>query len=133
MRLARDLAKGQGLPGWADLTTLFISLCNSTHPVFIVLDALDECDAMSNRGPILELIRNIMTSRTQLLITSRPYPPDVGELLGDCPQVLVEASDKDIKAYLLDQINSNVQVNGMVDDSLRREIVESILDKSQGM
>ena len=132
-KLAEDLAKGRGLPSWIDLMTLFISLCNSRSPIFIVLDALDECDAAANRTPILELIQALKSSRAQLLITSRPYPPDVNKVLGNCPQVLVEASEKDIQAYVLGQIDSDVQMKEIIDDSLKREIVKCILQKSQGM
>jgi hypothetical protein len=118
---------------------LFISLCNSRSPVFIILDALDECDAAENRAPILELIKALKLSRAQTLITSRPYPADVHKLLGDCPQVLVEASDKDIENYVLQQIQERIdsddEMKEMFDDdpALRPEIVKGILAKSQGM
>jgi hypothetical protein len=112
---------------------LFISFCNSRSSIFIVLDALDECDAAANRGPILELIQGLKSSKVQVLITSRPYPPDVNRVLGDCPQVLVEASDKDIEDYVLGQIESDIEMKEMLDDSLKRVIVKRILEKSQGM
>ena len=114
---------------------LFIGLCSSGPPIFIVLDALDECDATANRKPILDLIQAIKSSPAKLLVTSRPYPPDVDEVLGDCPQVLVEASDKDIEKYILQQIAENVEMRRMLKDldELKQEIVKSILDKSQGM
>jgi hypothetical protein len=132
-KLAEDLAKGRGLPSWIDLMALFISFCNSRSSIFIVLDALDECDAAANRGPILELIQGLKSSKVQVLITSRPYPPDVNRVLGDCPQVLVEASDKDIEDYVLGKIDSDVEMKEMLDDSLKRVIVKRILEKSQGM
>jgi hypothetical protein len=132
-KLAEDLAKCRGLPSWIDLMALFISLCNSRSSIFIVLDALDECDAAANRRPILELIEGLKSSKVQVLITSRPYPPDVNRVLGDCPQVLVEASDKDIEDYVLGQIESDIEMKEMLDDSLKRVIVKRILEKSQGM
>lgn len=134
--LAEDLRLGKTLPSFDDMKGLFVSLCSVVgQPVFIVLDALDECDAVANRKPILELIKSIKTSKAKLLVTSRPYPPDVDEVLGDCPQVLVEASDKDIRKYVLEQIADNVEMRRMLKnrDDLKQEIVNSILDKSQGM
>lgn len=134
VELAEDVAKGKGLRSWDKLKKLFVELCNSaTAPVFIVLDALDECDAVANRGPILELIKELKTSRANVMITSRPYPHDVNDLLGNCPQVLVEASDKDIEAYVLGQIDTNLVMGDLIDDELRKEIVTAILEKSQGM
>jgi len=131
--MADDLMKGKPLPSWKDMADLFINLCSAGRPVFIVLDALDECDAVANRKPILELIKAIKTSPARLVITSRPYPPDVDEVLGDCPQVLVEASDKDIEKYVKEQIEDNVEMRRMLDDELKGLIVKSILQKSQGM
>ncbi len=134
-KVAEDLMLGKPLPSFDDMKDLFVDLCDSGPPVFIVLDALDECDAVDNRKPILKLIESIKTSPARLLVTSRPYPPDVEEVLGDCPQVLVEASDKDIEKYVLEQIDGNVEMRRMLQDmdSLKQMIVKSILNKSQGM
>ncbi len=133
--VAEDLMLGKPLPSFDDMKDLFVKLCGSGPPVFIVLDALDECDAVDNRKPILKLIESIKTSPARLLVTSRPYPPDVDEVLGDCPQVLVEASDKDIEKYVLEQIEGNVEMRRMLQDrdDLKQMIVKSILNKSQGM
>ena len=132
-KMADDLAMGKPLPSWKDMKELFLALCSNGRPVFIVLDALDECDAEANRKPILELITAIKSSQARLLVTSRPYPSDVDEVLGGCPQVLVEASDKDIEKYVLEQLEENVETRRMLDDELKQLIVKSILDKSQGM
>ncbi len=134
-KVADDLMLGKPLPSFDDMKDLFVSLCSTGPPVFIVLDALDECDAVDNRKPILRLIESIKTSLAQLLVTSRPYPPDVDEVLGDCPQVLVEASDKDIEKYVLEQIEGSVEMRRMLQDrqDVKELIVKSILDKSQGM
>ncbi len=133
--VADDLMLGKPLPSFNDMKDLFVNLCGSGPPVFIVLDALDECDAVDNRKPILKLIETIKDSPARLLVTSRPYPPDVDEVLGDCPQVLVEASDKDIEKYVLEQIEGNVEMRRMLqdEDDLKQMIVKSILNKSQGM
>ncbi|KAF2180392.1 hypothetical protein K469DRAFT_278267 [Zopfia rhizophila CBS 207.26] len=67
--LQQRILKKQGLPGWQDLKTLFIDLCGLSE-VFIILDALDECDAIDNRRPIIELIQDIKNSGARLLVTS---------------------------------------------------------------
>jgi len=131
--LARELMAGRPLPSWEDMQDLFIDLCSQGSPVFIVLDALDECDAKDNRKPILKLIKAIRASSARLLVTSRPYPPDVNESLGDCPKISVEAHPEDIERYVLEQIDENVEMREMLDDELRKSVVEFILTKSQGM
>lgn len=129
----KGITGGRGLPSWKDMKLVFIDLCNSRSSLFIVFDALDECDASANRGPIVELIKEIKKCRARLLVTSRPYPPDIDKLFGDCSQILVEASDSDIRAYVLDQIARSEEMSAMIDRTLREKIVQSILAKSQGM
>ena len=133
LELYHRISKGKDLPGWHDLKAIFFSLCNDSRDIFIVFDALDECDAISNRAPITDLIRDIKKSRARLLVTSRPYPPDIDELLGDCGHILVEASDSDIRAYVLDQIARSAHSSKIIDDALKEEIAVSIIAKSQGM
>jgi hypothetical protein len=129
-----NLRRGKGLPSWKDMKTVFIDLCNnSTSRLFIVFDALDECDAAANRGPVVELINDIKKSHARVVVTSRPYPPDIDKLFGDCPQILVEASDSDIRAFVLDQIAHSDQMSTIIGQNLREKIVTSILAKSQGM
>jgi hypothetical protein len=112
---------------------MFIEICNNSRNVFIVLDALDECDEATNRGTIVDFIKEIKKSRACLMVTSRPYPSDIDDLLGDCHQVLVEASDSDIRAFVLDQIAKSKRMSKIIDKQLREEIVTSIIAKSQGM
>jgi len=131
--LRQRLESGKGLPGWQELKTTFINLCNATTDPFVVFDALDECDGESNRCSILELIRELKTSKARVLITSRPFPPDINDLLSDCRQLIVEASEADIGAYILDQMNRSAQSSVLVDQVLKGEIVASITAKSQGM
>lgn len=124
---------GKDLPGWADLRRLFIQLCQGRPEIFVVFDALDECDEYTNRKKVTELLQDIMQAGVYLLVTSRPYPEDIYDLLGDCRQVLVEASDADIKSYVENEIAQSVFLSKKVGEDVREQIVRSILEKSQGM
>lgn len=121
------------LPGWAELKAIFFDLCDQSREVFIVLDALDECDKEANRGPVVEFINDVKKSKAKLLVTSRPYPADIDELLGLCSQILIEASENDIRAYILDRISRSTQIAKLIDATLKEDIVKSVTLKSQGM
>ena len=122
------------LPSWTELKSAFISLCNDAGDrIFIVFDALDECDEDTNRGPIIELLKDLMASRVRLLVTSRPYPPDVEDLLGSHAQTIVEASGKDIESYVHDKLDSSKRMTGIIDNNLRDMITSRIMETSQGM
>jgi hypothetical protein len=93
----------------------------SLDRVFVVIDALDECEESANRGPILELLKDLMGSRVRLLITSRPFPPDIEDLLGHRAQILVEASESDIQAFVLEQIAKSRRMKNIIDRNLREK------------
>lgn len=131
--LYQAVTKRKELPGWKELTSIFLTICNQSRDVFIVLDALDECDRVDNRGPIIDFIKDIKKSKARFMVTSRPYPADIDELLGRCTQILIEASDSDIRAYILDRIDRTPQVSRIIDTGLRDMIVESVASKSHGM
>jgi hypothetical protein len=133
LELSQSVKKREDLPSWNVLTSVFLDICNRSRDVFIVLDALDECDRVANRGPIVDFIRDIKRSKARLVVTSRPYPADIDDLLGRCRQIIVEASDSDIRAYILDRIARTPQISNIIDTELRVEIVQSIASKSQGM
>ncbi|KAK5064961.1 hypothetical protein LTR84_000796 [Exophiala bonariae] len=133
VELSQAIAKREELPGWDKLTSIFLKICNDTQDVFVVLDALDECDKVANRGPIVKFIQGIKASKARLMVTSRPYPADVTEVLGSCPQLLIEASDSDITAYVQDRIACNPQTARMIDDSLKDKIIHTITSRSGGM
>jgi hypothetical protein len=78
-------------------------------------------------------MKDIQRSKARLLVTSRPYPADIDELLGRCTQILIEASDSDIRTYTLDRIDRTPQVSRILDTELRDAIMQSVASKSHGM
>ena len=133
--LYKRLDKGQGLPGFKDLMTTFRNICaSSSEEVFLVFDALDECDEKAHREPILDLLEFMSGSNVRVLITSRPYPPDINDAFANYPQIVIEASDADIRAFLLEKITkSRRKSSRFIDMALREEIIQLITAKSQGM
>ena len=133
--LYKRIDKGQGLPGWKDLMTSFRNICaSSSEELFLVLDALDECDEKTHREPILDLLEFLSESNVRMLIISRPYPQDINGAFADYPQIVIEASDSDIRAFLLEKITkSRRKSSRFIDETLREEIIQSITSKSQGM
>jgi len=80
--LYEDIIGGKDLPGWSELKNIFIELCYVRPETYIVFDALDECDKYTNRQRVTDLLKDIMRTPVRLLITSRPYPEDIFDLLG---------------------------------------------------
>jgi len=133
--LYKGIEKGQGLPAFKDLMKAFRNICvSSTEELFLVFDALDECDEKAHREPILDLLEFMSESNVRVLITSRPYPPDINDAFANYPQIVIEAAEDDIRAFLLGEITkSRRKSSRFIDDVLRQEIIQSITAKSQGM
>jgi hypothetical protein len=132
--LYKRIANGQGLPGWVDVMKIFRNICLSSDEVFLVLDAMDECDENMNRELILDLVKFLVGTNARVVVTSRPYPWDINRTFADYPQIAIEAADSDVRAFLLEKItNSERGTRLFIDEKLREEIIQSITAKSQGM
>lgn len=100
---------------------------------FLVVDALDECDDQTRRELCAQL-RNLPGS-THLLITSR-HNPELEDQIQPSTRLEIRASNKDIEMYLEDRIeNKEHRLNRLTqkDPELRPLVVNTILDKAQGM
>jgi hypothetical protein len=132
--LYKRTKRGLGLPSWSELVAIFKSVCVSGTEVFMVLDALDECDEHLHREDILNFVQQLFGSSIRILITSRPYPWDINETFADYPQIAIEASDSDVRKFLTEKISTSKRsARRIIDDELREEIIQSITAKCNGM
>src|SRR5271155_3954867 len=100
---------------------------------FLVVDALDECDDQTHRE-LCARLRNLPGS-THLLITSR-HNPELEDQIRPSTRLQIRARNKDIEMYLEDRIeNKEHRLNRLTqtDRQLRPLVVNTILDKAQGM
>jgi len=115
---------------------IFISVTDAqTTQVYLVMDALDECDANRNRPRVLDLLDYAFNqSKIRTLVTSRPYPADIKAAFAAYPEIVIEASEADIKTFLAEKIASR-QGSMLLrsDDPLRQEIIDTLAAKSQGV
>lgn len=105
----------------------------ASHPsIFIVIDALDECEDRAR----LDLCRQLqdLPDNVHLLITSRDIP-ELGELIKPSAKLEIRADDNDIKSYLEDRIArpSRLQENIRSEPKLQTLVIETICKQAQGM
>lgn len=131
---AEDVTESGGYPSWESLTRTFLSVCSQEGPVFVVLDALDECDENKNRRSMLWLLQRLMSTAVRTFVTSRPHCPDINDMLTPCTQIEIEASESDIRAFLHAEIDYERRISKKVfEAALVEDIVLTILQKSCGM
>ncbi|KAH9892086.1 hypothetical protein F4778DRAFT_323682 [Xylariomycetidae sp. FL2044] len=80
---------------------IIVELAKTSRGLYLVFDALDECDGMLYRKEFLQTMGRLKQEHLlRILVTSRPHLEDVQQAFRDSVQVKIEAHDEDIKAYI---------------------------------
>jgi Cdc6-like AAA superfamily ATPase len=117
-----------------DLRSALMSVLSCFPKVFIVIDAIDECQDDKNRAELLEDVKELKP-HASILVTSR-HSGAIEDAFERDVWLEIEASATDIKTYVGSQIHKRdfVLSNELADDSnLRSRIINAIVSKSRGM
>ncbi len=139
-------------PTIEDMEPLFYELVEDYSQVFIVIDALDECQALSHgdanelpgyrrryREETFEFMDRLFSRPSlcaKLLVTSR-REEDIQDAFERYPVIQVNATqvNADIETYLRDEIDRRLQkkILKLRDTGLKAEILEKLVIGAQGM
>lgn len=125
-----DVGKG---PTLSQICHLLETETRRLNHVFIVIDALDECEETTRETLILCLSK--LSPKIRLLITSRHMPMvnDEAALQG-LNYLEIQASDMDIRKYLEQRLTERRMSRHIRNDpELKETIVRTIVGKAQGM
>lgn len=128
--LYQKFGKQKQNPAFHDLVQALLSSCREHGAIYIVVDALDECESEC-RAAFLHLLGELKEC-AKLLVTSRPYPNDIREALRCMPQVEIKAHAADLERYIGEQIRLS-DMSHDIDDAFRKEIVRKIVQGAQEM
>ena len=121
-------------PSMHELTGLLRGAVKAFSKTLIIIDALDECPEKDGirENFISELLS--LQPQVQLLVTSRIIPM-IERQLEDAKRIDIQASDEDIKIYILERISSSSKMKGYFDKDpgLRDKIIQNIVGKAGGM
>jgi hypothetical protein len=137
---------GKVTPRLKDLLAALYAEMEQFSRVFVVIDALDECSEDDEdrgldesrpgaRSGLLDALRNAPQC-AKWLVTSRSLP-SIREEVNGSPLIDIAAAQEDVEAYVKRQLKSNKTLLNILKkqkyDSLRKDIVDTILDTSGGM
>ena len=118
----------------AELIRILKKAIASLPPVFICIDALDEC-LPKNLPQLLESLRDILreSPTTRIFLTGRPHVREAIQrnFLG-VVEIPISPNTNDVKSYLQMKLDRDEDPEAM-DDGLRSDIVKTILDKVSDM
>jgi AcrR family transcriptional regulator len=118
-----------------ELEGVFRDLCKAFQSVYVVIDALDECDEKRYRRRFLQFLtsmRSYASSSIRFLVTSRPHIADISTTFSSEIPIMLEANDSDVRKYL----EKRIEVDGdpeIIDKTFRKTIVEVVAKGAQGM
>ena len=116
-----------------ELESAIFFAVNHFNRTFLVLDALDECEEVEVRRPLLVSLLRIQEAGARVLLTSRPHPADIRISLRSSLQFKVKAFEDDIVAYIDDFVESNPRAQWAFQGEKRPEILEKLVTCSNDM
>lgn len=126
-----------GKPTMRESEELLLQLIEIYPQTTLVLDALDECDRQT-RTKLIEVFDNLLEKSTRpvkIFISSRPEP-DIKHRFECGPNVGIQATDNqdDISRFVSAEIDKHEKSRRRkLSTGLREEVVQTLLEKSQGM
>ena len=79
------------------------------------------------------MLKGLPSAKARVFVTSRPHPHDIKQCFEDALRVDIEAKDADIKHYCSSVIKGSANLTEIMDDSLKQQVVDTILSKAHGM
>ena len=110
-----------------------MTLCNERERTFIVVDALDECDAIQERRHLLPLFQSLPYGSTRLFVTSRPNHEDIYHVFNKVSQVTIRAPEAEIKRFVTEKMEERKEFIERVMPDLRNQIVSTVCAQASGM
>ena len=132
-RLYQDLEPQRRRPSLEELRGLLIALCNERRRTFVVIDAIDECEAMQQRRHFLPLLKSLPQGSTRLFVTSRPSNEDICHTFATAPQIQIAAPESEIQRFVAEKMEERNDFLDRVTPVLRDEIISTVSAQASGM
>lgn len=116
-------------PSFDEITKSLEAVAAMYSMVYIIIDALDECQVVADRNRLLSKIANFQTrSEANVFATSRPSLDIAGHFKGDV-NLEIRASSADVERYLdghMDQLRFFVRQNQQLQEEIKTGISSAV-------
>jgi hypothetical protein len=116
-----------------ELQDLLHHVASTFTQCYLVIDALDECEANYRSGifGVLENFRRRLNTR--VFASTRPHLSNIEHLFKDAAQIEVTASGTDLQTFLSRMIDEHPDSEYIMDNLLRSEILDKLCANAHGM
>lgn len=134
-KLYEKFQKDQKRPALDEVYAALLEVSKLFNRVFLIFDALDECDKTSQRPELLRLFRLMGKEGISVFVTSRPHSQDIKHGLREAVKVELSAQRRDIELYIREKINNNMRIKDLIqtDTNLTEKIVSGLVESAKGM
>ncbi|KAF3938207.1 Ankyrin-3 [Dactylella cylindrospora] len=118
-----------------EIRDLVVQLASSFATTYIVVDALDECDA-EHRLDVLDVLQELADAGIRIFTTSRPHPEDINDVFEGADKIELTARPDDISKYIRAEIaryQRGKPKTRQIEDQLKERIVTDLVYMSHGM
>ena len=132
-RLYKELEPQRKRPSLEELRNLLVTLCNERRRTYIVVDALDECEALQQRKRFLPLLKSLPYGSTRLFVTSRHNSEDIFHVFHTAPQIYIAAPESELQRFVKEKLEEKDEFVDRVTPALKDEIISTISRRACGM
>jgi hypothetical protein len=132
--LFKQRMEARGLMDEDDAKTIFNLVIGQFDVIYICIDALDEC-APESRRQLLRFLKLVDSASIRLFLTGRhSVEAEVTSVLSNfSPKIIsIIATEEDIRLYLSQRLGDDRYPKAM-DDNFKHQIVEKLVEASQGL
>lgn len=116
-----------------DLDQAILLICADFDRIFIVIDALDECDSEHRKNLLRSFAILQKNPSVRIFLTSRPHSAhEIARMLETPLQVEIGATDADLRMYLSSKIDDSDNVD-VIDEDFKEEIIIKVIHAAHRM
>lgn len=119
-------------PVQQDFEQAFLNASLDYSAIYIVVDALDECETTQKKKLLDFLHQARKAEHVKVLITSRSYPEHVVDKFQPTQRLRIEAQEDDLKKYIVRAIEQSDNAD-VIDEPFKEMIVEKVCRAAQKM
>ena len=135
--LHQRMTRQQRQPKQEDLEEALLLTCSEFDRVFVVIDALDECDKSQRNAVLRALSTMSQCTPVSIFVTSRPHAEDISKAFKNSHKIVIEAKPSDIEKYVYNKIEDSGGVGpldiGPLDNEFKNLIIKKISQGSHQM
>ena len=117
----------------AELQNVLHRVASTFTQCFVVIDALDECDANHRLGLFNTLDNLRGRFNTRVFASSRPHLRSIEQSFKDAARIEITASDSDLQTFLSRLIDEHPDAEYIMDEALKIELLDKLCANARGM